>query len=349
MIRDIDGQEYTLEEWENRRSRILLEQQAKKEAEMNPDGIELDSDGWTDESWASHVRKEKGLHILMGLNYEEPERPVREMTNPEIMIIGDTHGDLDEYMRLLDIAHDEGISNIFQAGDCGLFPSFPGYTQWLDTIQARSAELGIRNRWIRGNHDDPDEWQHVIDKYATVNGWGVLRSNIFLAPRVHYFKHNNVRFLGVGGAVSIDKSYRLVNEKKPGTLWWPNEIISIEDVDAVEDRKIDVLITHECSNYTHFRGRMKNDPDSEQNRRRLDEILKRSRPDWHFHGHMHTKYDWENYMVHEMNHSTHTIGLECNPNAMWSSNFSSASNDPFNWGIFDTNTLTWRWKGKFNK
>jgi predicted phosphodiesterase len=305
-------------------------------------GVELDWNGWTDEVWDIHVKQQKDLAMLIGMPFEKPERPVQEVTNPEVMIIGDTHGNLNEYMKLLKIAKREGVTKIFQAGDCGLFPSFHGYTQWLDAIQAMSAEYGIKNYWIRGNHDDPDEWQHVIDRYSTNNGWGTLRSTIFLAPRVHYFKHNGVRFLGVGGAVSIDKASRLARESKPNTQWWPNEIISVEDVDAVERRHIDVLITHECSNYTHFRGRMKNDPDSESNRRRLDEVLKRSTPDWHFHGHMHTMYDWENYMVHEMNHSTHTIGLECNQDAMWGDYTGN------NWGIFDTNTLTWRWQGKFN-
>lgn len=260
--------------------------------------------------------------------------------NPEIMVIGDTHGNLADYRRLVEKAGELGINKIFQAGDCGLFPALPQYIGWLDDIQRISEKHNVQNYWIRGNHDDPDEWERTVHKWPSKTGWGTLRSRIFLAPRVHYFKLNNARFLGVGGAVSIDKQYRLSSERKPNTLWWPNEAISVADVDAVENRHIDVLISHECSNYTHFRGRMKSDPDSESNRQRLDEIIRRATPDVHFHGHMHTKYDWENYLVHGGAHSTQTYGLECSPEDMYHGPVQDG-----HWGIFNTDTFEWAWEG----
>ncbi len=306
MIRDVDGREYTMDEWD------------AKEKE----------------------RRDAGLRRLQQ-RLEFKEVPM----NPEIMIIGDTHGDLPEYLRLLDVAAKQGVTKIFQAGDCGVFPAFPGYAEWLDAIQAKSAKLRIQNYWIRGNHDDPAEFDHFT-RYPNKNGWGPIRSNIFLAPRVHYFKHNGVKFLGVGGAVSIDKAHRINRERKPLTEWWPDEIISPEDVEAVEDRHVDVLITHECSDRTPWLGRIKPDLESQMNRQRLDEILRKVRPDWHFHGHMHTRYEWMNPVIANDERTwTQTIGLECNPEAMWQQG--AGHHNTFNWGIFDTNTMEWRWKGMF--
>lgn len=312
---------------------------------------DVDGKTYTMDEWDAMIEERRTAALAL---YEQRQAMFKEPPmNPEIMIIGDTHGDLAEYLRLIDVAEAQGVTKIFQAGDCGLFPAFQGYAEWLDTIQRRSEKANIQNFWIRGNHDDPDEWEYHC-RFPNRTGWGQIRSRIMLAPRVHYFKHNGVKFLGVGGAVSIDKQWRLQNEKKPNTLWWPDEIISEEDILKVDDRHIDVLITHECSNRTPWQGRLKPDLESQMNRQRLDRILTLATPDWHFHGHMHTQYEWMNRVIsHDVNTGTDkaswtkTIGLECNPDAMWQQG--ANYNNTYNWGIFDTNTKTWRWKGRFNE
>ena len=262
--------------------------------------------------------------------------------NPKIMCYGDTHGDTKEHLRLIGIAADFGIQKMYQMGDCGFFTAFRDTWIGIERVQTVLANANITDHWVRGNHDDPDEWDHICNKYPrSKHGWGVLRENIFLAPRVHYFKHNKRRFLAVGGAVSIDKAYRLSAERAPGTLWWPNEIITDEDVDNVQDRKIDVLFTHDCSNRTPFWGRLKPDLDSMMNRQRVDQILEKAKPDFHFHGHMHTKYEWDNPVTDD--HYTITYGLECNPKAMRYGGKYVRDDKYENWGIFDTDTMEFTW------
>lgn len=279
----------------------------------------------------------------------------------KILIMGDTHGYTKSYLRSLEFAKSLGIAHVFQMGDCGTFPEDdPTWVQeHLENVNEFSRRNKIINYWIRGNHDDTDMWQAIIDNFPTQHkGMGYLRSNIRLTPRVGYFKMFGLRFLEVGGAVSIDAAWRRKLEswqggyingqyhhkgKGPRTLWWPDEAISYDDIAKVTDRKVDILMSHECSNYTPFYGRFKPDPDSEVSRRNLDMVLKKSRPDFHFHGHMHTQYDWENYMVHEMNHSTRTIGLECNSESMYN------KKEFNNFVVFDTETKQISWKADINE
>jgi calcineurin-like phosphoesterase family protein len=256
----------------------------------------------------------------------------------KVLILGDTHGDAITHVEAIKAAAVNGAQHVFQVGDCGLFPAFYDTTESADIVNEVARGLDVMCHWIRGNHDSTDAWEFFIKTFPDGKGRGLYRSNIRLYPRVKYFKAFGLQWLEVGGAISIDKIYRLSDEKKTGhrTQYWDDEAISGADLRLVDDRKVDVLLTHDCSNKTPFGQRIKDDPDSEQNRMKVDKILNRSRPDFHFHGHMHEKYDWGNYMVHQMNHETRTIGLECNP-GVWNP-------DPNNWVIFDTETKEVEWK-----
>ena len=260
----------------------------------------------------------------------------------DIMILGDTHGDTNEYLHALERANETNIKHIFQVGDCGFFPSFSDVHDHLDTVQRVSAESNVTNYWVRGNHDDPDAWQNTIDDYPARSGFGYLRKNILLAPRVGYFKRFGLNFLAVGGAVSIDREWRIMEEfrrKQPKTLWWPNESVSDDDMELVNGKHVDVLLTHDCSDHTQFHTRLKPDIDSKINRQKIDSVLLRATPDIHFHGHMHTEYEWDNHISSHGQHSTKTYGLECNQNAMH--DYYAAPN---NWIIFNTETRTATWR-----
>lgn len=259
-----------------------------------------------------------------------------------VMMLGDTHGDTKSYLRAVNAANAFGVQTIFQLGDCGMFPdAYPMETQdHCDQVNELSRQYNIQNYWIRGNHDDPNMWENIVKAFPTRNEkGGYMRSNIILMPRVKYFKMFGMQFLEVGGAVSIDRNIR-----KEGYDWWPNEIITSEDMEKAtlwKQRKVDVLLTHDCSDQTPFNFGIKVDIDSELNRRRVDDIIRKTQPDFHFHGHMHRKYEWENYMIHQGNHSTMTYGLECNKDGM------PFGNEDDNFVIFDTETRKVFWKGEF--
>jgi hypothetical protein len=97
--------------------------------------------------------------------------------------------------------------------------------------------------------------------------------------------------------------------------------------------KVDYLLTHDCSNRTPFYARLKPDLDSQIHRQKIDAILQATNPDKHVHGHMHNKFEWENYTGGD--HYTSTYGLECN-------------GDHWSWGVLDTEKDEFLFRGESN-
>ncbi len=278
-----------------------------------------------------------------------------------VMILGDTHGNTKALVKAIKLAGDRKISHIFQVGDFGLWThKFDGH-KFLDESNAACIENGVHVFAIGGNHENWDHWNWYVENHPTSKGFGYVRSNILLAPKIHQFKLAGKKFAVAGGAVSIDRDWRLAQERggtyfdphwgpintgKAGgnkTLWWPNEQLTDQDVVKIETTfdKPDYLLTHDCSNNTHFRHRLKPDAESERHRHRIDRVIKALQPRVHFHGHMHTKYEWENVATHGYSAFsdeewtgpvTMTYGLECD-------------GDTDNWGVFETDTGEFAFQG----
>lgn len=120
-----------------------------------------------------------------------------------MIVIGDVHGAIGTYLDLLANLVTEHISpiEVFQVGDMGL--GFDG---------VNLPELK-NHRFIRGNHDDPA----LCAKHPNYAGDFGYKEGLFW----------------LGGAYSIDKSYRLayeqLNKKK---VWWEDEEISDEQLET---------------------------------------------------------------------------------------------------------------------
>lgn len=239
-----------------------------------------------------------------------------------LMIVGDTHGNAGAVEYKAKIAKALGAERLIVVGDFGLWPGYEG-VRFLDDVSEAAREHGVEVVALPGNHEDHPQWLKWFDLAPLdSHGFAIVRSNLRLTKKVHPFKMGGKRFYVCGGAVSIDKQWR-----KPGKSWWPDEEFLPSDLASVEKYKgpaIDYLLTHDCSNFTHWDGRIKPDPESEANRMRIDRAIYALRPRYHFHGHMHTRYEWHNVMSHGKRESafghdesewngadTHTFGLEC--------------------------------------
>ena len=255
------------------------------------------------------------------------------------MLVGDTHGDIQSVSHKISMAKMVGgIQRLVILGDYGLWWGFEG-VQFLDQCNTLATAANMQIFAIPGNHECHELWSHMVkgaqEAKATAHGWAYVRSNVLLSPKVHQFRWGGKQFVVAGGAVSIDKDYRLEYERKKGKrIWSPNEQLLDADVDTIADwnrlgyqhggfDSVDYLLTHDCSNRTPFRGRLKPDINSQIHRQRIDEVLKITKPKMHLHGHMHTRYDWINRSGDDA--WTQTYGLECN-------------NDIDSWGVLDLRT-----------
>ncbi len=255
------------------------------------------------------------------------------------MLAGDTHGGVAHVKQKIDLAKRVGdIQRIVILGDFGLWWGFEG-VKFLDEINDYARANNVQIFAVPGNHECHELWDHMVkgaqEAHATSKGWAYVRTHVLLSPKVHEFRWGNKQFVVAGGAVSIDKAYRLEYYRQKGKhVWSPNEQLTDDEVETIRSwklDKVDYLLTHDCSDKTPFYGRLKPDIDSQIHRKRIDSVLKITNPGMHFHGHMHTAYDWMNFVGERNGEAVYvqTYGLECN-------------NDPDAWGVLDlvTNEFT---------
>lgn len=291
---------------------------------------------------------------------------MKEVSPIRVGLVGDTHGDVRDTVNVLNEMGKRKITHVFVVGDFGLWTHFADGQEFLDRVQATAESNNLTVFAIGGNHENWDHWNWFVENMPTHKGFGMVRRRVLLAPKAHHFTLAGKQFVVAGGAVSIDKDSRLERESGqymdatgrirrngtgPRTLWWPSEELTDQDVVKIQKEfpAADILLTHDCSNYTHFQGRLKPDPDSERHRHRIDEVIRAVKPVVHFHGHMHTKYVWDNALSHGdsafrnepwVGPVTKTYGLEANPNAMWD----RPTGDW--WGILETDTFEFSFCGR---
>lgn len=277
------------------------------------------------------------------------------------MVIGDTHGGIKNIVPKLEKAHQHGIQKAIVVGDFGLWDHEFNGVQFLDEVNAAATQFNLSVFAIGGNHENWDRWEYYVKNNPTSKGFAYVRSCVLIAPKVHEWTWANKKFIGAGGAVSIDAEGRRMSERGdkrlwdnfgvrprgrgPRTEWWDNEELTDQDVMKVQQLgTADYLFTHDCSNFTQFKNRLKPDAASERHRVRMDKVIKSVKPRFHFHGHMHEKFDWVNTLSHGDSAfldsydgpETRTLGLECD-------------RDFNSWGILDTEQEAWYWPIEFEQ
>lgn len=227
----------------------------------------------------------------------------------EYLIVGDVHGDISFASKMTKLAASNDIDTIIQVGDFGIWDHINEGVYFLDKLNENSELRGVRWVFVPGNHENYDRLEEYEAKKElyTDEGFIPIRDNIHYTGKVNSWSWNGVSFKAVGGAHSIDKSYR-----KPGSSWWWQE--TLRDDELAESEALgeaDVLLTHDCPTYAPFRHRLKNDPESHIHRQKIDQVVRHTQAAIHFHGHMHDWYDYANPWGGKI------YGLECNDDAMY--------------------------------
>lgn len=159
-----------------------------------------------------------------------------------VVVCGDIHGAFEEMVFKLCVQYGMTDTLLIVAGDCGFGFEKPGYYEQIFTKVSR--RLTKANNWIamiRGNHDDPAYFQEqrinherfrCIPDYSIVTACG----------------HT---ILCIGGAISIDRTYRLAADSRPHSAqtacYWADEMPHFDREVLAEinaSYKVDTVVTH---------------------------------------------------------------------------------------------------------
>ena len=155
-----------------------------------------------------------------------------------IIVSGDIHGDFNQLVFKLCIQYKLTDTLLIVAGDCGF--GFEKKEYYEQMVRRNTKRMNQANNWIvfvRGNHDNPAYFEGTTFSYK----------RFIAVPDYTILQACNHSILCVGGAISIDRIYRINewNKRKyrvhsnelqendiSRNLYWKNEA-PIYDADKI--------------------------------------------------------------------------------------------------------------------
>lgn len=207
-----------------------------------------------------------------------------------VAFAGDWHGDTRYATRAIHWAGKQGAQVVVHAGDFG-YRFTPGFLGELDRAARRA---GLLVMFVDGNHEDFD-W--LLAQPTSDDGVRRLTERVWHLPRGLRWAWSGLTFLALGGATSLDASWRA-----PGAEWWHQESIRPRDASrAVQGGLVDVMVTHDCPEGIAVPGIAGNPQGFPQSaleeayfhRKLLGDVVRQVRPGWLWHGHYHVNYSDE--------------------------------------------------------
>ncbi len=217
-----------------------------------------------------------------------------------IIVSGDIHGDFNQLVFKLCIQYKLTDTLLIVAGDCGF--GFEKKEYYEQIVRRNTKRMNDANNWIvfvRGNHDNP----------AYFDGKTFNNKRFIAVPDYTILQACNHTILCVGGAISIDRAYR-INEwnkrkykihskelEESGTsrnLYWKNEapIYDSERMNVIHAKyQIDTVVTHTAPSHCELLAKgalsqwAENDPslinDVQTERHTIDKTLQQINRDNH--------------------------------------------------------------------
>lgn len=246
----------------------------------------------------------------------------------KILMAGDTHGDMGHVRYLLQVAQRERCDRVFVLGDFGYWEHTPEGVKFLQRVDLNANLCNIPVYFLDGNHD---KTSLLLEKYNVVDdgdaeGFLMVREYVRYARRGLSWVWDDVEFIALGGAYSVDKESRLEREAKTGkpeSLWFPEEEMTDEELDEILEermtRPVDVILAHDMPFGSSPGWNRKHFDECLPNQRRLQRAVQVLRPTLYLHGHLHHRYTSQAaYHVEKADGGymdyCRVEGLDCNTN-----------------------------------
>lgn len=218
----------------------------------------------------------------------------------KIAFMGDTHGNLPYTHKALRYAARNDADLVVSVGDFGYWDD-----NYAKNVGEEAGRLELQVFFVDGNHEN-----HEVLNSLPVreDGFRVLHDNVAHIPRGTVWTWDGVRFLGLGGAHSVDRLRR-----REGFDWFAEETITYgQAFEASQFRDIDVMVTHDAPDRVEIPGIAGNPYGfppveialSEKHREMLGYVVDSVKPKMLVHGHYHVNYT-------DMRDETIIYGLDC--------------------------------------
>ncbi|EFQ84359.1 Ser/Thr phosphatase family protein [Aeromicrobium marinum DSM 15272] len=155
-----------------------------------------------------------------------------------VLACGDWHGEVDAVVAAMRAAQNHGCEVVVQLGDLGIL--WPGEKPTLfdRPLMQAVSDAGVTFVFIDGNHDN----HAALNAYdRDRHGWAEVLTGIWWAPRGHRWTWSGVTFGALGGAFSVDRTYRIEGVD----VWCDLEEPTRADVQRLGPAGLDVLLTHD--------------------------------------------------------------------------------------------------------
>ena len=241
----------------------------------------------------------------------------------KVLMAGDTHGNYGEWKyNLVPRALTTGAKVVLQLGDFGFWPQTRKGAVYLCDLDRLLKKHDLQVIFVDGNHEDHKMLAKVPRR---ADGLGEVGERILWLPRGHRLELEGVKFLGLGGAWSIDRKFRVLDSGHYG--WFPEEVITREQVDqAIAGGPCDILLAHDAPRSATYKIIPLTDygftfpfPDADDNARLLEEVALATTPKQIWHGHWHQFMDQNIDLGQPFSQSSipiRVIGLNCDGRPM---------------------------------
>lgn len=169
-----------------------------------------------------------------------------------VIVCGDIHGEFNEIVNKICVQNKIQDSVIIIAGDCGF--GFNKRDYYVNMYNKNSRRLEKSNNYIlcvRGNHDDPEYYNY---------GGLFEKKRMMCIPDYSVIEVAGRTILCIGGAVSIDRKYRIREEirlnmhstTKTKSVYWYSEMPVFDSMklsDVIERFVIDTVVTHTAPSF----------------------------------------------------------------------------------------------------